>query len=269
MKKDDDSFTNSPEETLEHLCDKLLGKPRVNDDKSATKKAQSESLCNLDKIISRKRLRKAVLELKNNKAPGKDGIKNEMIKESINEIEDDLIILFRSCLAKCIIPTMWKIGEGKIIAKPGKSDYTIAKAYRIITLSSCLLNLLETLILWHLQTDLKIEKASSKHQHRFKAGSATDTAVAKLVDKVENALKNGNHALGIFLDIEGAFDNLPFDTIEDALNKTEASGQIANWIIYMIRNRPITLEMAGIVISRTISKTNDFKIAQPSHPSKK
>ena len=60
-------------------------------------KVQPESFCNLDKIVSRNRLRKAVSELKINKAPGTDGIKNEMIKESINVIENDLIILFRSC----------------------------------------------------------------------------------------------------------------------------------------------------------------------------
>ena len=177
-----------------------------------------------------------------------------MIKESITEIENDLVILFRSCIAKCYIPNAWKIGEGKILAKTGKSDYSVAKAYRIITLSSCLMKLLETLILWHLQSDLKIEKASSKHQHGFKAGSSTDTAVVNLIEKIENALKNGNHALGIFLDIEGAFDNLPFDSIEKALNKTEAKGQIANWIVYMIKNRSICLKMAGAEIIRTIAK---------------
>ena len=257
LKKDDGNFTNSPKETLEELCDKLIGKQRVNnesiDDKHEITTSQVAP-CELDKIISLKRLRKAVKELKINKAPGKDGIRNEMIKESIKDIENDLVILFRSCIAKCCIPNAWKIGEGKILAKSGKSDYSIAKAYRIITLSSCLMKLLETLILWHLQTDLKIEKASSKHQHGFKAGSSTDTAVVNLIEKIENAINNGNHALGIFLDIEGAFDNLPYDTIEEALNKTEAKGQIANWIICMIKSRSICLKMAGAEIIRTIAK---------------
>ena len=44
---------------------------------------------------------------------------------------------------------------------------------------------MEKLVLWHLQEDLKIEESINKNQHGFRSGHATDTAVAKLIQKIE------------------------------------------------------------------------------------
>ena len=45
-------------------------------------------------------------------------------------------------------------------------------------------------------------------------------------------------ALGTFLDIEGAFDNVSFDAIERAL-------EVNRWISSMIHNRQTTVELQG------------------------
>ena len=60
--------------------------------------------------------------------------------------------------------------------------------------------------------------------------------------------------MGIFLDIQGAFDNLPHSTIKEALEKTPAKGNVSNWIINMISSRCIALELAGEQVVRSISK---------------
>jgi hypothetical protein len=40
-------------------------------------------------------------------------------------------------------PTKWKEGISIILLKPNKEDYTVPKAYRIITLLNCLSKVLE------------------------------------------------------------------------------------------------------------------------------
>ena len=52
-------------------------------------------------------------------------------------------------------------------------------------------------------------------------------------------------ALGTFLDIEGAFDNLAFHAIEKALNKKCSSSNTNNWIMSMINARSATVEIHG------------------------
>ena len=78
---------------------------------------------------------------------------------------------------------------------------------------------MERIILWHLQRDLKLEVSLSPKQFGFREGCSTESAILKLVSLVETSLKVGNYSLGIFLDIQGAFDNIPFSAIKEALEK--------------------------------------------------
>ena len=50
-------------------------------------------------------------------------------------------------------------------------------------------------------------------------------------------------ALGTFLDIEGAFDNISFSAIEKALNKKCQSVTVRKWIMSMITNRNTTVSL--------------------------
>jgi len=54
---------------------------------------------------------------------------------------------------------------------------------------------------------LFIRSPLNKNQHAYLAGKSTDTALHNLVGKIERALNNKEYALGVFLDIEGAFNN--------------------------------------------------------------
>ena len=58
-----------------------------------------------------------------------------------------------------------------------------------------------------------------KKQYGFTKGASTETALHKLANKIENSILNQGMALGTFLDIEGAFDNVSFDAIERSLTK--------------------------------------------------
>ena len=46
------------------------------------------------------------------------------------------------------------------------------------------------------------------------------------MNKIQTAQKYGNHALGTFFDIQGAFDNLPSKSIKEVLDKTAAKGKL-------------------------------------------
>ena len=67
----------------------------------------------------------------------------------------------------------------------------------------------------------------------------------KLVKKFEFAILNQGMALGTFLDIEGAFDNVSFDAIERALDSKCKSAEVNQWIRSMIHNRQTTVELQG------------------------
>ena len=89
---------------------------------------------NRDEIFNKEKLGKTISELKKKKRPGKDGITNGMISDSKDIIEEHLLTIFKSCMAKGYVPKIWQNSNGTTISKPGKTDYTKAKSFRIITL---------------------------------------------------------------------------------------------------------------------------------------
>ena len=247
LQKPDGSFTESPKETLELLSKSLYTSSEPNREELTPCNTKTP-IEEINSIISISRLDEAISTLKNNKSPGHDNISNEMLIEAYDSIKALLLNIMRLSLIKEQLPTAWQTSNSVILSKPGKDNYHTAKSFRIITLSSCTLKLMERLILWHLQRDLKLDTALSPKQYGFRKGSSTESAILKLVSKIEAALKIGNFSLGIFLDIAGAFDNIPFIAIKRALEKTKAKGNVSNWILHLIKTRKLKLNLKGIAI---------------------
>jgi hypothetical protein len=67
---------------------------------------------------------------------------------------------------------------------------------------------LERLTLWHLEETVLADFPMHMNQHAFRKGRSTESALSDTVDHLESAALNGGVAIGVFLDIEGAFDNL-------------------------------------------------------------
>ena len=80
----------------------------------------------------------------------------------------------------------------------------------MITLTSFQLKWLERLVLYHINEDNNVQAKLSALQYGFRAGVSTETALPEFVRCVEHCLVGKKPALGIFLDIVGAFDNVTF-----------------------------------------------------------
>ena len=95
--------------------------------------------------------------------------------------------------------------------------------------------------MWHMQHDLHIANDINKRQFGFKKGCSTEAALHKVTHTIERRIAKKGYVLGVFLDIEGAFDNVSFKAISDAIKTTKVDPATAQWIINMVTNRFITL----------------------------
>ena len=123
---------------------------------------------------------------------------------------------------------------------PGKTDHNKPNSYRTITLSPTLLKLQEKVVLWHMQHDLGMEDSLSKKQYGFKKGTSIETALHKVIHKIEKRIAKKGYVLGTFLDIEGAFDNVSFKAISEAIDQSPLDSATAGWIKNMVTNRQST-----------------------------
>ncbi len=97
------------------------------------------------------------------------------------------------------------------IPKPGKSDYSLARSFRPISLSSFIMKALERIWVWRLKESSLIQKPLSRDQHTFLRGYNTDSAFSTMVEYAESVIMQKQFAFGVFLDEQGAFDNVTID----------------------------------------------------------
>ena len=64
-----------------------------------------------------------------------------------------------------------------------------------------------------LRDEVLTSKPLHPNQHAYQTGKSVETALHQLVVRVEKALDQQEIALGVFLDIEGAFDNTSYDSV--------------------------------------------------------
>jgi len=92
------------------------------------------------------------------------------------------------------------------IPKPGRSSYSGPKDYRPISLTPFLLKTLERLVVRYLRDVTLALVPLHSNQHAYQAGKLVETALHQLMEWVEKVHDQQEIALGVFLDIEGAFN---------------------------------------------------------------
>ena len=162
--------------------------------------------------------------------------------------------LFKMSLQLEYVPVSLRQSNVIFIPKPGKDDYTQPKSYRPITLSSVILKTLERVILNHLENTYLKRYPLSQNQHAFRKGSSCDSAISDMTDNIERAILNDKFALGVFLDITGAFSNVKLTSITRALRKRGLPDHLIAWFDKFLHTRTVSANIKGCKSSRKIMK---------------
>jgi hypothetical protein len=91
------------------------------------------------------------------------------------------------------------------------------------------------------------------NQHAYQAGKSTETALHQLVVRVEKVLDQKETALGVFLDIEGAFNNTSYDSISAAMARHGVNQTVIRWVRATLEGRSATAALG--VASKSIGVT--------------
>ena len=100
-----------------------------------------------------------------------------------------------------------------------------------------LLKGLERLSVWIADDALEDHPLHIK-QHGFQKGKSTETAISSTVNKIEKHILNGEHCMGVFLDIQAAFDSITPEHIKRALLKHGSNPDMVGWYyeLLILRN---------------------------------
>jgi hypothetical protein len=189
-------------------------------------------------VIKQSKIRWAFGTFKPFKSAGADEIVPALLQQVAEHVVPHLCHLV--CMVYGDIATAWRQVKVTFIPKPGKFNYTKAKAYCPINLSAFLLKTMEKLVDRHIRGSALIEYPLRRNQRAYQRGKSTEIALHNVVHAQKNAIEHKDIILGVFLDTEEAFDRTSFDTIKQAAERHGIEPTICRWICAMLESRNVS-----------------------------
>ena len=101
-------------------------------------------------------------------------------------------------------------------------------------------------------------------QHAYRAGRSTETALYQLTELIQASLDSKETALCAFLDIAGAFDNIPHKVVKRSLETRGVNSTIIRWFWEMLSTRTAEAEIGTkTVVVKTTQGTPQGGVTSP------
>ena len=171
-----------------------------------TKSESSFTVEELDKVITIEELELAIKKLGKNKAPGSDGIPNEIWKGIPDNVKLELLKCFNDLFDNNVFPNNWS----EIIISPlyKKSDPNLPSNYRPISLANTILKLFTQVLSNRVLDWSERNKIISDYQAAYKRKSGCRDHIFLLSTALQYNFSINRKVYGLFVDLSQAFDTI-------------------------------------------------------------
>lgn len=173
--------------------------------------------------ITAEELENSVSAMREKKAPGPDGIPNEILK-IVHQTDPQILLgMYNACLLYGVFSTQWKVARLVLISK-GKGNPALPSSYRPLCMLNTAGKLLEVLLRTRLRAAISAAGDLSPMQYGFRKGRSTVNAISQVVNAVQLAENRNHHSrrivLLVTLDVKNAFNTARWVDILRALDET-------------------------------------------------
>ena len=158
--------------------------------------------------VTEQAVERALVSQSVKKAPGPNKLSFGAIRLLWKWDKESMVRLTRGAIRTGRHPAVWKQASGVVIRKPGKDDYTMLKAYRSISLLSCIGKVVEKVAAELLSEEAERRGQLSDGQFGSRNGRSAIDAAATMVDRTQAAWTNGNITGVLLMDIKAAFPSV-------------------------------------------------------------
>lgn len=189
----------------------------------------------LNSPITIEEIKNVVKGLKNGKSSGIDGVINEYIKYTIDDMLHIYVLLFNIILDKGIIPESW--GKGILIPIfKNKGSKSGPNSYRGVTLNSCISKMFSAVLNNRLTKFSDEFELITNAQAGFRKGFSTNDNIFILHALISIYFSFGKKLFCSFIDFKSAFDTVWRIGLWQKMQKSNVQGKICKVINCMYQN---------------------------------
>ncbi|RDL34486.1 uncharacterized protein BP5553_07614 [Venustampulla echinocandica] len=175
------------------------------------------------------------------KTPGPDLITQIIIQHAYYAIPEVFFRLFSALIDVGYYLTCWKQATGAILKKPGKLNYTLPKAYKVISLLNCLGKVSERILAQRLGYLAETTQLLHLSQIGGRLKKSAIDAALLFNNEVEIGLKRKQKTSALLLDVKGAFDHVAKNQLLSILKDLRLPTSLASWVQSFLSNRLLRL----------------------------
>jgi hypothetical protein len=204
--------------------------------------------------ITPEEVKQTIDRTKPDKAPGPDDIPSLAFHLAKAELSPHLCFLFNACLRAGYCPKHFHESKTVALRKPGRSDYTVPKAYRPIALLNTMGKILDAIIATRISYMAETHHLLPESHYGGRKGRSTETALHNLLEQIYSAWKEGMIA-SLLLDVSGAFDTVSHPRLLYNLRKRRVPTFIIAWVKSFLRDRYTELVLPDCTKPRFLTAT--------------
>ena len=211
--------------------------------------AINTSINAIDSFITEGDIERALFEQSIKKAPGPDKLNFKALRLLWSWDKARIQALILQCFNQGSHLKTWKKAKGILLRKPNKSDYSITKSYRVISLLNCLGKVAEKVAATAIANFCEANELLHKGQFGCRKRRSAIDAVAKLIYTAEKAWSQKKLLGALFMDVKGAFDYVVKERLLQRMTELGIPQFLIKWTESFLTDRQAQLVIDGFTCS--------------------
>jgi hypothetical protein len=179
------------------------------------------------------------------KAPGDDGLPVIVWKQVWPVVKDHVLALFRQSLEEGSLPSQWRHAKIIPLKKPGKEDYTIAKAWRPISLLATLGKVLESVVAERISHMVEMHGLLPTNHFGARKQRSAEQALVLLQEQIYTAWRGRRTVSLISFDVKGAYNGVCKERLLQRMKARGIPERLLRWVEAFCSQRTASIQVNG------------------------
>jgi len=179
------------------------------------------------------------------KAPGEDGLPAIVWKQTWPVVKHCVLALFQTSLQHGTLPSQWRHAKIIPLKKPSKDDYTVAKAWRPISLLATLGKLLESVVAERISHAVETHGLLPTNHFGARKQRSAEQALLLLQEQIYTAWRGRKIASLISFDVKGAYNGVCKERLLQRMRARGIPDELLRWINAFCSDRTATIQVNG------------------------